>query len=92
FTDSVAAVSVGVFNGAEVLDLAYLEDKDATVDANIVMTGSGSFVEVQASGEEAVFSREQLDSLLILAEGGLRTITGMQDGFLESRIAGAPAA
>jgi ribonuclease PH len=92
FTDSVAAVSVGVFQDAEMLDLAYLEDKDATVDANIVMTGSGNYVEVQSSGEEAVFSREQLDRLLILAEGGLRTITGLQNAFLASRTGGAPAA
>ncbi|HUG12728.1 MAG TPA: ribonuclease PH [Opitutaceae bacterium] len=92
FTDSVAAVSVGVFDGAEILDLAYLEDKDATVDANIVMTGSGNYVEVQSAGEEAVFSRDQLDRLLILAEGGLRTITGMQNAFLTSRVSGPPAA
>jgi ribonuclease PH len=91
FTDSVAAVSVGVFQDAEMLDLAYLEDKDATVDANIVMTGSGNYVEVQSSGEEAVFSREQLDRLLILAEGGLRTITGLQNAFLASRTGSAAA-
>src|SRR5437764_12381098 len=54
-SDSVAAVSVGVFNQAELLDLAYLEDKDAQVDFNIVMTGRGQFVEVQGAGEEATF-------------------------------------
>jgi len=92
FNDSVAAVSVGVFDELEILDLAYLEDKDATVDANIVMTGGGSYVEVQSSGEEAVFSRAQLDSLLGLAEGGLRTITALQLAFLENRLAGGPPA
>src|SRR5262249_6927336 len=62
-TDSVAAVSVGLFGGRELLDLAYVEDKDAEVDANVVMTGRGQFVEVQSSGEESTFSPEQLQSL-----------------------------
>lgn len=92
FNDSVAAVSVGVFNELEILDLAYLEDRDATVDANIVMTGAGSFVEVQSSGEEAVFSRPQLDSLLDLAAAGLRTITGLQTAFLAERLPSNPPA
>jgi ribonuclease PH len=92
FTDSVAAVSVGVFNELEILDLAYLEDRDATVDANIVMTGSGNFVEVQSSGEEAVFTRGQLNGLLDLAAGGLTTIAAMQTAFLADRVTGVPAA
>src|SRR6266540_1921887 len=53
--DSVAAVSAGIFNGQDLLDLNYIEDKDAEVDANIVMTGRGQFVELQSSGEEATF-------------------------------------
>ena len=71
FTNSVAAVSVGIYQDTPVLDLNYLEDKDATVDANLVMTGSGHYVEVQSSGEESTFSREQLDALLELGiQGG----------------------
>lgn len=77
--DSVAAISAGVWQGHEILDLNYIEDKDASVDANIVMTGSGQFVEAQASGEEATFTREQLDVLLALAEKGLRTLTKLQE-------------
>jgi len=88
FVDSVAAVSVGVFNDLEILDLAYLEDRDATVDANIVMTGAGQFVEVQASGEEAVFSRAQLDRMLALAESGLKTVNQLQNAFLADRLPG----
>src|SRR5262245_48633821 len=64
--DSVAAISAGVVNGVELLDLDYSEDKDAEVDLNLVMTGAGRFVEVQGSGEEATFSRSQLDRLLQL--------------------------
>ncbi len=79
FTESVAAVSVGVFQGVPVLDLNYPEDKDATVDANIVMTGSGKFVEVQSSGEEATFSRQELDTLLELGEKGIREINLLQE-------------
>ncbi|MGJ8639791.1 MAG: ribonuclease PH [Opitutaceae bacterium] len=79
FTDSVAAVSVGVFQNVPVLDLNYPEDKDATVDANIVMTGSGKFVEVQSSGEEATFSRKELDQLLALGEKGILEINKLQE-------------
>lgn len=79
FNDSVAAVSVGVFKGTPILDLNYPEDKDATVDANIVMTGTGKFVEVQSSGEEATFSRQELDTLLALGEKGIRKITQLQN-------------
>src|SRR6266581_316833 len=66
--DSVAAVSVGLLGGAELLDLEYVEDRDADVDLNLVMTGSGGFVEVQGSGEEATFTRKQLDRLVELGE------------------------
>lgn len=92
FKDTVAAVSVGVFNDVEILDLAYLEDKDATVDANIVMTGAGHFVEIQGSGEEAVFSRAQLDRLLALAELGIMAVTGKQLEFLSGRLPPPPVA
>jgi ribonuclease PH len=85
-TDSVAAVSAGVFGGRELLDLAYVEDKDAAVDFNIVMTGRGQFVEVQGSGEEATFSQEQLTSLLALAQKGLKELTALQTTFLAKQL------
>lgn len=78
FIDSVAAVSVGVYKGTPVLDLNYPEDKDASVDANIVMTGTGKYVEVQSSGEEATFDRTELDSLLALGSKGILEIGEMQ--------------
>jgi ribonuclease PH len=75
---SVAAVSVGLCDGAELLDLDYREDKDADVDLNLVMTGSGAFVEVQAGGEEATFDRSQLDRLLALGQAGIAAIIAAQ--------------
>ena len=79
FTNSVAAVSVGIYQDTPVLDLNYLEDKDATVDANLVMTGCGHYVEVQSSGEESTFSREQLDELLELGAKGVNEIIQLQE-------------
>lgn len=67
----VAAISVGVVEGEVRLDLAYAEDRDAGVDANIVMIEPAEFVEVQGTGEHATFSRNQLEGLLNLAERGL---------------------
>ena len=87
-SDSVAAVSVGVFDGRELLDLSYVEDKDAEVDFNIVMTGRGRFVEVQGSGEEATFSQEQLTSLVALAQKGLNEVAGLQTAFLTRQLLG----
>jgi ribonuclease PH len=75
---SVAAVSIGVFGGAEMLDLDYGEDRDAEVDLNLVMTGAGRYVEVQGAGEEATFSREQLDRLLDLGGKGIAAVTARQ--------------
>lgn len=75
---SVAAVSVGLVEGEERLDLEYVEDRDAEVDLNLVMTGAGQFIEVQGSGEEATFTRKQLDRLLELGEAGIRAITAEQ--------------
>ena len=89
--DSVAAVSVGVFEGRELLDLAYVEDRDASVDFNVVMTGRGQFVEVQGSGEEATFSNEQLQSLLVLAQKGLRDLSALQTAFLTKHLLKTPA-
>jgi ribonuclease PH len=84
--DSVAAVSVGIFNRQELLDLNYIEDKDAEVDFNIVMTGQGRFVEVQGAGEEATFTQEQLTSLLALAQKGLKEISSLQAAFLTRQL------
>jgi ribonuclease PH len=77
-TGSVAAVSVGLCEGEARLDLSYVEDRDAEVDMNLVMTGDGRFIEVQGSGEEATFSRNQLDHLLQLGEKGTGQITTLQ--------------
>jgi ribonuclease PH len=85
-TDSVAAVSAGLFEGTAYLDLAYVEDKDAQVDFNIVMTGQGKFVEVQGTGEEATFTQAQLDELLALAQKGLKEISSLQAAFLARRL------
>ena len=79
FTNSVAAVSVGFYQDTPVLDLNYLEDKDATVDANLVMTGCGHYVEVQSSGEESTFSHKQLEELLTLGTKGIHQITLLQE-------------
>ena len=76
--DSVAAISVGLLNDVELLDLEYVEDRDAEVDLNLVMTGSGQFIEVQGTGEEATFSRSQLDRLLKLGKHGVDKITAEQ--------------
>jgi ribonuclease PH len=75
---SVAAVSVGLLDGRALLDLDYSEDKDADVDLNLVMTGAGEFIEVQAGGEEATFSQAQLGELLELGKRGVEAITRQQ--------------
>jgi len=82
--DSVAAISVGLLNDAELLDLEYVEDRDAEVDLNLVMTGGGQFIEVQGTGEEATFSRSQLDRLLKLGKIGVDAITIAQKKALGS--------
>ncbi len=84
FVDSVAAISVGIVDESPLLDLCYIEDRDASVDANIVMTGTGRFVEAQASGEEATFTHQQLQDLLQLAAGGIADLTAQQQRILES--------
>lgn len=84
FTDSVAAVSVGVCGGKPVLDLPYEEDSAAEVDSNIVMTGSGKFVEIQASGEEATFDADELARLISLAKIGIEKISKLQNDAIEN--------
>ena len=76
--DSVAAVSVGVVDDAALLDLDYAEDSSAEVDMNVVMTGSGLLIEVQATAEGAPFDRDRLDELLELAAGGIEQIGVVQ--------------
>ena len=78
FTDSVAAVSVGVVGGEPLLDLDYSEDSNADTDMNVVMTGDGRLIEVQATAEKDPFTRELLSELLDLAERGTRLIGGKQ--------------
>ena len=68
--DSVAAVSVGIIDGVPMLDLPYVEDVRAETDMNVVVTGSGDFVDVQGTAEGAPFNRSELDSLLDLAVAG----------------------
>jgi ribonuclease PH len=77
-TDSVAAVSVGIVEGRAQLDLDYAQDVEADVDMNVVMTGSGRFVELQGTGEEATFGDDDLAALVKLAKGGIRELGEQQ--------------
>jgi ribonuclease PH len=86
----VAAVSVGVVNGEPLLDLNYLEDKDASVDMNLVMTADGQFVEVQGSGEEQTFSEAELAAMLALGKKGIRELTAAQRAAIGSGSAEIP--
>jgi ribonuclease PH len=79
FRDSVAAVSVGVVGGTPLLDLDYSEDSGADTDMNVVMTGDGRLVEVQATAERDPFTRDELDELIDLAVGGIEQIQVAQD-------------
>ncbi|MEO1681339.1 MAG: ribonuclease PH [Pseudomonadota bacterium] len=76
--DHVAAVSCGIYAGQPVLDLDYAEDSEAGTDGNFVLTGRGRLVEVQASAEEATFSRDELTELLALAEAGVSRLVSAQ--------------
>ena len=77
-----AAISVGVVNGKPVLDLDYIEDKDAQTDMNVVMTTRGRYIEVQAAGEESTFSPRDLAALLALAQKGIRKLGTLQKAAL----------
>ena len=81
--DSLAAVSAGIVNDQALLDLDYVEDRDAQVDANVVMTGSGRFVEVQSTGEEATYSADQLQQILSLCIKGIQELTEHQNNALK---------
>ncbi len=84
--DYLAAISVGLFNGAYLLDLSYAEDSQAAVDMNLVMTLGGKLVEIQGTSEDKPFSREQLDRMLDLAEGGIAVIANRQKEVLGAEV------
>ena len=81
--ESVGAVSVGIVAGQPRLDLEYTEDVAADVDMNVVMLENGGFVEVQGTGEQGTFSRDELDRLLDLASDGIRRLITLQRECLE---------
>jgi len=87
----VAAVSAGIHEGAPVLDLNYVEDKGATVDFNVVMTEALEFVEVQGSGEEAIFSGDQMSAMLDLCRKGVNEIISLQKAAILTADKAAPA-
>ncbi|WP_130891053.1 ribonuclease PH [Fusobacterium varium] len=76
---NVAAISVGIVRGTPMLDLMYTEDSAAEVDMNVVMNGKGEFVEVQGTGEEATYTRKELNELIDLAEVGIKEIIRIQN-------------
>ncbi len=80
--DGCAAVSVGMVDGSPMLDLAYVEDAGAEVDMNVVMAGSGAFLELQGTAEGKPFTRGELDALADLASGGITHILGLQEAVL----------
>ncbi|MBP7215919.1 MAG: ribonuclease PH [Candidatus Omnitrophica bacterium] len=80
--DFVAATSVGIVNGAVLLDLAYDEDSKAEVDMNIVMTGKGEFIEIQGTAERKTFSKDKMDGMLKLAQQGIAELIAMQRSLL----------
>jgi ribonuclease PH len=86
----VAAVSVGAVDERLLLDLNYEEDKNAAVDMNVVMTSKGAFVEVQGAGEEATFSREDLDKMIGLGETGIQRLIARQRELLRSSVVDLP--
>lgn len=83
-TDTVAAISVGVYKNQPVLDLDYLEDSDCDTDMNIVMTGSGGFVEIQGTAEGLAFDRATMNAMMDLAVEGISTLTKLQQSVLAS--------
>ncbi len=83
--EEVAATSVGIVDGKELLDLCYEEDSTAEVDMNIVMTGKGKFIEVQGTAEGVPYSKEDMDKLIALATGGISELIGHQNTALAKR-------
>ncbi len=84
--DFVAAISVGVVQGTPLLDLEYIEDSGCDTDMNVVMTGSGGFVEVQGTAEGVPFTRTEMDALLALADQGIRELVGLQRAALAQQL------
>jgi ribonuclease PH len=84
--DSVAAVSVGKVGGKILLDLNYEEDSKAEVDMNVVMTGSGKFVEIQGTAEVATFTKKEMDELTKVAQKGIKELTKIQKRVLEGKV------
>jgi ribonuclease PH len=84
--DYVAAISVGTVEGRILLDLSYAEDSIAEVDMNVVMTGTGRFVEIQGTAEESPFGKEQLDAMLAVAARGVRELVQLQQRVLAERL------
>ena len=82
-TDSVSAISVGIIDGVPMLDLPYEEDVRAETDMNVVMTGSGRFVEIQGTAEREAFTKAELDALLDLAVSGNATLAALQAAALQ---------
>ncbi len=80
--EQVTAVSVGIVEGRPLLDLCYVEDAGAAVDMNLVMTATGKYIELQGSGEESTFSREELESLLALGRTGIDQLVELQNAVL----------
>lgn len=87
----VAAISAGIYESTPVLDLNYLEDKAAAVDFNVVMTEGGRFVEIQGSGEEAVFSAEEMHAMLELSRNGIEKIITLQKAAILTADRSGPA-
>lgn len=84
--DQVAAISVGTVEGRILLDLCYAEDSVAEVDMNVVMTGTGKFIEVQGTAEDSPFGKEQLDSMLTVAAGGIQDLIHLQQRLIAERL------
>ena len=80
--DHIAAISVGISEGAPVLDLDYIEDSNCDTDMNVVMTGSGGFVEIQGTAEGATFSHGEMNNLIALADKGIRELIAAQKAAL----------
>jgi ribonuclease PH len=83
--DYLAGISVGVVQGNALLDLAYTEDSQAEIDLNVVMTGSGEYVELQGTAEKKPFDRDVLEELLRLADSGVRHLVDVQKAVLEGK-------
>lgn len=86
FTDSVSAISCGIYNGKPVLDLDYVEDSDAETDANFVITGKGGICEIQGTAEKEPFSEDEFLALLKLAQDGCKEITRIQQEVIDATV------